>query len=74
MYRSPLYREGDTEEEFSQRLLNQVEELLMFEGPHTIAAFCVESVTGTNGEKIWPRGCLWRGLLLTIFSFGQQVS
>ena len=52
MYRSPLYREGDTEEEFSQRLLNQVEELLMFEGPHTIAAFCVESVTGTNGEQM----------------------
>lgn len=58
MYRSPLYREGDTEEDFTARCLNQIEEILMYEGPHTVAAFIIETVTGTNGIIIPPKGYL----------------
>ncbi len=36
--------------------LNHIEDILMFEGPHTIAAVIVESVVGTNGVIIPPDG------------------
>eukprot|EP00697_Spironema_sp_BW2_P016684 gnl/Spiro4/8072_TR4249_c0_g1_i1.p1 gnl/Spiro4/8072_TR4249_c0_g1~~gnl/Spiro4/8072_TR4249_c0_g1_i1.p1 ORF type:complete len:480 (+),score=162.56 gnl/Spiro4/8072_TR4249_c0_g1_i1:38-1441(+) len=58
MYRSPLYREGDTEEEFAERCLEQIEEVLMYEGGHNVAAFILETVTGTNGIIIPPKGYL----------------
>ncbi len=57
-YRSPLYREGDSDAAFTQRCLEQVEEILMYEGPHTIAAMFIETVTGTNGIIIPPDGYL----------------
>jgi taurine---2-oxoglutarate transaminase len=38
--------------------LNHVEEVLMYEGPHTIAAIFIETVTGTNGIIIPPDGYL----------------
>ncbi len=57
-YRSPLYREGDSDAAFTQRCLDQVEEILMYEGPHTIAAMFIETVTGTNGIIIPPDGYL----------------
>jgi taurine--2-oxoglutarate transaminase len=57
-YRSPLYREGDSDEVFARKCLDQIEEVIMYEGPHTIAAFFLETVTGTNGIIIPPEGYL----------------
>ncbi len=52
--------------------LARVEELIQLEGPHTIAAFFIEPVTGTNGILIPPDGyiqglrdlCTRHGILL----------
>ena len=57
-YRSPLYREGDSDEVFARKCLDQIEEVIMYEGPHTIAAIFIEPVTGTNGLIIPPNGYL----------------
>jgi len=57
-YRSHLYREGDTEETFTRRCLDEVEEIVMYEGGHTIAAMFIETVTGTNGIIVPPEGYL----------------
>jgi taurine--2-oxoglutarate transaminase len=57
-YRSPLYREGDRDEVFARKCLDQIEEVIMYEGPHTIAAVFIETVTGTNGIIIPPDGYL----------------
>ncbi|OIV99613.1 hypothetical protein TanjilG_17423 [Lupinus angustifolius] len=40
---------GETEEEFSTRLANNLEELILKEGPDTIAAFIAEPVMGAGG-------------------------
>ncbi len=55
-YRSHLYREGDSEESFVQRCLDEIEETIMYEGGHTIAAMFIETVTGTNGLIVPPAG------------------
>jgi taurine--2-oxoglutarate transaminase len=57
-YRSPLYHEGDSDAVFARKCLDQIEEVLMCEGPHTIAAIFIEPVTGTNGIIIPPDGYL----------------
>ncbi len=57
-YRSLLYREGDSDEVFSQKLLDQIEEVVLFEGPQSIAAVFIETVTGTNGLIVPPDGYL----------------
>ncbi len=57
-YRSPLYREGDSDEVFAQKCLDQIEEVMMYEGPHNIAAVFIETVTGTNGLIVPPNGYL----------------
>ena len=59
-YRSAFHRnQADlTEEEFGQDYLNHLEEIIQFEGPQTIAAILIETVTGTNGVLIPPRGYL----------------
>jgi len=55
-YRSHLYREGDTDEQFTQRCLDELEETIMYEGGHTIAAIFIETITGTNGLIVPPAG------------------
>jgi taurine--2-oxoglutarate transaminase len=55
-YRSHLYREGDTDEEFTRRCLEELEETIQYEGGHTIAAIFVETITGTNGLIVPPDG------------------
>jgi taurine---2-oxoglutarate transaminase len=55
-YRSHLYREGDSDEMFVQRCLDEIEETIMYEGGHTIAAMFIETVTGTNGLIVPPQG------------------
>jgi taurine--2-oxoglutarate transaminase len=57
-YRSTFHRTNPDipEEEFTQDYLNHLEEIIRYEGPETIAAILMESVTGTNGIIIPPQG------------------
>ncbi|HEY5572716.1 MAG TPA: aminotransferase class III-fold pyridoxal phosphate-dependent enzyme [Anaerolineales bacterium] len=59
-YRSAFHRTKSEipEADFSQDYLNHLEEIIMLEGPQTIAAVLIESVTGTNGVIIPPDGYL----------------
>ncbi len=59
-YRSTFHRTNPdiSEEEFCQDYLNHLEEVILYEGPETIAAILMESVTGTNGIIIPPAGYL----------------
>lgn len=57
-YRSTFHRTNPdiSEAEFTQDYLNHLEEIIQYEGPNTIAAILIESVTGTNGIIIPPEG------------------
>lgn len=57
-YRSTFHRTNPkiSEAEFTQDYLNHLEEIINYEGPGTIAAILMESVTGTNGILIPPQG------------------
>lgn len=57
-YRSTFHRTNPdiSEAEFCQDYLNHLEEIIRYEGPETIAAILIESVTGTNGIIIPPDG------------------
>ncbi|KAK1257556.1 hypothetical protein QJS04_geneDACA019782 [Acorus gramineus] len=46
---------GETEEEFSTRLANNLENLILKEGPDTIAAFIAEPVMGAGGVITPPK-------------------
>ncbi len=48
-------REGESEEEFGLRLAQQLEELILREGPDTIAAFIAEPVMGAGGVIVPPK-------------------
>ncbi len=57
-YRSTFHRTNPdiSEAEFTQDYLNHLAEIIQYEGPETIAAVLMESVTGTNGIIIPPDG------------------
>ena len=57
-YRSTFHRTNPdiSEADFAQDYLNHLEEIIQYEGPQTIAAILIESVTGTNGIIIPPQG------------------
>jgi len=59
-YRSTFHRAnpGISDADFCQDYLNHLEEIILYEGPETIAAVLLESVTGTNGVIIPPDGYL----------------
>lgn len=59
-YRSTFHRTNPdiSEEDFTQDYLNHLEEIITYEGPQTIAAILLETVTGTNGVIIPPAGYL----------------
>ena len=59
-YRSTFHRSNPdiSEENFSQDYLNHLEEIIQYEGPETIAAILIETITGTNGIIIPPKGYL----------------
>lgn len=59
-YRSTFHRTNPDlpEEEFTRDYLNHLEEIILYEGPQTIAAVMLETVTGTNGILIPPEGYL----------------
>src|ERR671934_2549185 len=42
--------------ESAEQSLEMLEEIIQLEGPHTIAAFILESVSGTNGVLVPPEG------------------
>lgn len=55
-YRSAFHSTNEREE--CQRALQHLEEVIMVEGPHTIAMIALESVVGTNGILVPPDGYL----------------
>jgi taurine--2-oxoglutarate transaminase len=59
-YRSTFHHANPniSEEAFTQDYLNHLEEIIQYEGPETIAAVMLETVTGTNGIIIPPEGYL----------------
>ncbi|MEJ5201504.1 MAG: aminotransferase class III-fold pyridoxal phosphate-dependent enzyme, partial [Anaerolineales bacterium] len=59
-YRSTFHRTNPniSEEDFALDYLNHLEEIILYENPNTIAAILLETVTGTNGIIIPPKGYL----------------
>jgi taurine--2-oxoglutarate transaminase len=59
-YRSTFHRTAPevSEGDLSLDYLNHLEEIIQYEGPGTIAAVMLETVTGTNGVIIPPEGYL----------------
>ncbi|MGH8828142.1 MAG: aminotransferase class III-fold pyridoxal phosphate-dependent enzyme, partial [Jiangellaceae bacterium] len=55
-YRSPFHAADETQE--SERALEHLEQTLLFEGPHTVAAIVLETVVGTAGVLVPPPGYL----------------
>jgi taurine--2-oxoglutarate transaminase len=57
-YRSTFHRTNPdiSEADFAQDYLNHLEEIILYEGPESIAGILMESVTGTNGVIIPPQG------------------
>ena len=47
---------GESEEEYSARLANNLDEMIMSEGPDTVAAFIAEPVMGAGGVVVPPAG------------------
>jgi 4-aminobutyrate--pyruvate transaminase len=47
---------GESEEDFSARLAQELEDLILREGPDTVAAFIAEPVMGAGGAVIPPAG------------------
>jgi 4-aminobutyrate---pyruvate transaminase len=47
-------RDGETGEEFGQRMADELDELIQREGPETIAGFLAEPVTGGGGVIVPP--------------------
>jgi len=48
-------KDGESEEEFATRLASDLEELILREGPDTVAAFIAEPVMGAGGVLIPPK-------------------
>ncbi len=55
-YRSAFYAQSPQEE--TERALQHVRDLIMVEGPQTIAAIIMETIVGTNGILVPPPGYL----------------
>ena len=49
-------RDGETEAEFAQRCADDLEALILAEGPETVAAFIAEPVMGAGGVIVPPKG------------------
>jgi 4-aminobutyrate---pyruvate transaminase len=48
-------QEGESEEDFATRLAAELEELILAEGPDTVAAFIAEPVMGAGGVLVPPK-------------------
>ncbi|MCA9566862.1 MAG: aminotransferase class III-fold pyridoxal phosphate-dependent enzyme [Myxococcales bacterium] len=60
---------GESEEEITAKNLTYLEEVIQYEGPSTIAAMFIETVTGTNGILPPPKGYL-KGLRALLDKYG----
>jgi len=49
-------KSGETESEFVERITGNLEQLILEEGPETIAAFLAEPITGASGVIVPPAG------------------
>jgi 4-aminobutyrate--pyruvate transaminase len=49
-------KDGESEEEFSTRMADELEEMIQREGPDTVAAFIAEPVMGAGGVIVPPKG------------------
>jgi taurine--2-oxoglutarate transaminase len=56
LYRSAFWATSEQEE--CERALKHLEDVIIFEGPKTVAAILIESVVGTAGVLIPPKGYL----------------
>jgi len=56
LYRSAFYSEDEAQE--CARSLQHLRDLIMYEGPKTVAAILLETVVGTNGILVPPEGYL----------------
>lgn len=63
------YSFGDNDAEIVENNLRYLEEVIMYEGPQTIAAMFIETVTGTNGILPPPDGYL-QGLRALLDKYG----
>jgi 4-aminobutyrate---pyruvate transaminase len=50
-----LHAEGETEEQFSTRMADALEALILAEGPETVGGFIAEPVMGAGGGLVPPR-------------------
>lgn len=48
----------ETEEQAAEHFLNRLEYSIKMEGAHSVAALFIESVTGSNGVYLYPKGYL----------------
>ena len=48
-------RDGESEEDFATRLADELEQLILREGPDTVAAFIAEPVMGAGGVLVPPK-------------------
>ena len=48
--------QGESEADFVERITNNLEKLILAEGPETIAAFIAEPITGASGVIVPPEG------------------
>jgi len=62
-------QEGEGEAEFTNRLVRNLEELILAEGPETIAAFIGEPVMGAGGVVVPPEG-YWEGIQGVLNKYG----
>ena len=49
-------QQGETEEQFVERIVDNLEKLIIQEGPDSIAAFIAEPITGASGVIVPPQG------------------
>jgi L-2,4-diaminobutyrate transaminase len=54
-------KEGESEEEFAKRCAEELEDMILAEGPDTVAAFIGEPVLGTGGIIVPPKG-YWKAI------------
>ncbi|MFP3943143.1 MAG: aminotransferase [Alphaproteobacteria bacterium] len=51
-----FHEEGESEEQFTARMVRELEDMIEREGPETVAAFIAEPVMGTGGVFLPPEG------------------
>ncbi|WFP79119.1 aspartate aminotransferase family protein [Mesorhizobium sp. WSM4906] len=60
---------GESEEQFSSRLADDLEKLILAEGPETIAAFIGEPIMGAGGVVVPPAG-YWEKIQTVLSKYG----